>query len=121
MGAVHGGVVRQGGQALERETHLRRGAFEQAAAAAGEQGVATEQPGLLAIGSVGNIGDMATGMARHGQHAHRQIDAGHGEAIAVVHAHAGGNALIWRSEHRHGGMGKQAGYTTNMVSMVMGE
>src|SRR5690554_5359655 len=65
MGAIYGGGVRQGSQALERVVHLRRGAFENPSAATGEQGVATEQPGFLrVIAEEGNMIQGVTGQDR---------------------------------------------------------
>ena len=43
VGAVDPGVGRQRGQSRQGMMHLRRGAFEETAAAGGEQGVAAEQ------------------------------------------------------------------------------
>ena len=43
VGAAHPGVARQRGELVQRGQHLRRRAFEQAPAAAGEQRVAAEE------------------------------------------------------------------------------
>src|SRR5690606_20804338 len=63
MGAIYGGGVRQGSQALERVVHLRRGACEDAYAATAEQGGATEQPGRLRV--IAEEGSMIQGVTGH--------------------------------------------------------
>jgi hypothetical protein len=76
MRAIHQRVIGQGGQLAERADHLRRRAFKQAAAAAGKQRVAAEQPGR-AILALAHVGDVAHGVARHIQHIQLQRQTRH--------------------------------------------
>ncbi len=67
MRAIDPRCGRQPGQPLQRAEHLRRGAFEQAAAAGAKQSVATEKQ-VCAI-----IADMPERMPRQGQDLQLQL------------------------------------------------
>ena len=76
VGAVHQRVGGQGRQALKRGVHLLGCAFEQATAAGGEQGIATQQHARVIKR------DVPQGMARHGIHV--EIPAQYADAVVIV-------------------------------------
>ena len=76
--------------------HLRWRAFEQAAATAGEQGVAAEEQGRFGV--VMEIGDVPEGMP--GDVDHRELQTEHRDLLAIFQRQvAGGNALAGRPQH----------------------
>src|SRR5690606_6482642 len=118
MGAIYGGVVRQGGQTLERVVHLLRGAFENPSAAPGKQGVATEQPGGLWV--IAEEGDMIQSMAWHCDDANAL--AGQADLIAVGECpvDTGGGRVEQPQKPELGG-GFERRVHAGMVTVVMGQ
>ena len=115
--ATHQGRIRQGPQSIQRLQHLRRGAFEQAAAAGAEQGVAAEQQ------AVPDVGDMAQRVSRHLQDGEGQADFRQPDGIAF------GDDAVDRRKARvgravHPGRRKGAPQSvdaTDVVAMVVGD
>ncbi len=125
MGAEHLGLARQRGKAGEGIVHLLRAAFEQPAAAAGEQGVAAEQPGPRArlrapLCAPLEVGDVVEGMAGHGDHLDALAE--HFAGIAVVQRQVErGNPAAGRTEHAAAAAALERGDTTGVVVMMMGD
>ncbi|MOA02368.1 hypothetical protein D3C78_1218160 [compost metagenome] len=118
VGAVHAGLRRQAGQALQRGVHLLGGAFEQAAATGGEQGVAAEQQGLVAVAT--EQGDMPGGMPGHVQHLPLAVE--HAQALVVLEGDiAPGNLLQGRAEHPCAGLRFERRNAAGVVVVVVGD
>ncbi|MDT4864872.1 hypothetical protein FQZ97_996460 [compost metagenome] len=98
--------------------HLLRGALEQAAAAGGEQGIATEQQRALGIPVV--VGDMAQGMA--GDLEYLELESQDAHHIAVHQGLVtGGDRFPLRAKHPGAAGRFQLGDTADMVAMVVGD
>lgn len=116
VGAIDLGVIGQGGKFGQRCVHLLRRAFEQAAAAAGKQGVATKQ----AVYSI--IGDVAGSVAGHVKHTECGFQAGEVDQIALAGRMGdAGNGLAARAVNRGIEAPPQFGGATGMVCVVVGE
>jgi hypothetical protein len=112
--AVHLRVVGQGAQLLQRGVHLLRRAFEDAAAAAGEERVATEESTAPIIG---NVRARVSRDAEHGK-ARAELGEGHGVALGD-RPREGGDRLAPRPVHRDREMLQQARDAPDVVGMVM--
>ena len=117
MGAADPGVARQGGQPVKRGQHLGRGAFEEPAAAAREQGVAAEQQGC-AIDIAGPEGNMACRMSGDIEHGPSNAQCGHG--VAIVQRDEGlGDGLARRAPDGGPRGFTQFGHACGVVRMVV--
>ena len=67
MGAVHGGLLRQGSKPLQGQVHVGSAAFKQPSAATTEQGVAAEQGrvSVLMLVAWKHESDMGSGVRGH--------------------------------------------------------
>ena len=119
MRAVHPGSGRQAAQAVERGQHLRGRAFEQAAAAGGEQRIAAEQQGLARPAS-GVVSDMPQGVAGDVQDFEVESEFRHGDAIAVAQrmGHAG-NRLAGRTPDRDARVGQKFDDAAGVIGMMV--
>lgn len=116
--AIDGGGVRKRCQFPERIRHLFRRAFKQAAAAAGEQGIAAKKPGLRRC----EIGDVSTRMSGDVEHIECQLELRYGELVAFAQWMGNlRNRFAARAVNRHRKLLQQFGYAADMVSMVMSQ
>ena len=95
--------------------HLRRAAFEQPAATAGEEGVAAEQHAFA------KVGDMARGVRGNVENAHPHSDTGHVDLI-VLHQVAGhaGYRFPLGSEYRYVILRQQIRDSADVVCVMVG-
>lgn len=115
MRAVNPGTVWQLHKFVKARCHHGWGALEQAAAAAGEQGVATEQPGAV------EIGNMAKCMAWSGDHAELQAEFGNGEGVPARYRIAhGGNGLLRGTVDAGMVTSGESRNAADMIAMMMG-
>ena len=116
VGAQDPGVAGQGGQAVERGQHLRRAAFEQAAAAEAEEGVAAKQQ----AGAV--EGDVAACMARYGDDLEAGAEGRHLHPVAVTDAYGRRrDTRVVRTVAGYGEGIEQRFDAADVVGMVVGQ
>lgn len=116
MGAIKEGVIGQGREPLQRSIHLGWAAFEQAATAGTEEGVATKQHAMAVIG------DVAQGMAGDVEDIQAQavpVDLIPViEPLAVVIRHG---VMLGAIEAGMGEMVEQIRDAAHMVAMMVGQ
>ena len=118
MGAVDARGIRQAGQPVQRVVHLRGAAFEETAAAGGEQGVATEQHGRTPGFAV--IGDVAQGMPRNMQHAPGSAEDLQRVAFADGQV-AGRDVFLSRADHPRSAVLLETRHAADMVVVMVGD
>ena len=118
VGTVDERRIGKGCQALQRAIHLFRGSFEDPTAAGGEQGIAAEQAGSIAVGL--EIGDMAAGVPRDLQRF--ELAAQHLDSVAVTDSGIShGDALLVRPDHAGPGGCLERLDPADVIRMVMGD
>src|SRR5690606_26049573 len=115
MGAIYGGVIRQRGQLLQRGIHLLGRPLEQSAAAASEQGVAAEQPGVTWV--IAEVGNMVQGMAGHRQHLDLLFEQAYLEAIFERPVDTL-DGVVGRPPDLAAGRGLEGQYPAGMVRVI---
>ena len=99
--------------------HLRRSAFEEAAAAPGKERVAAEEDRCLAVGRQVEVGDVAGGMAGHVDHL--EAKAEQLDRIAIMNGGVGlGDLFTRRAEDRALEARAQCRKTADVIAVVVG-
>ena len=114
MGAVDRGLVRQGGQPVQRIEHLGGRALEQAAAASTEKRIPAEKSAMAVVGNV------AQRVSRHADHAEIESQVVQRHAISIVQgADLARQCLARRTERGCPVPGGQRADAADVIRMVV--